>query len=135
MTAPALLLSRRALVGTAIALGALPSRLLARDATGLIAGTYVQEGGPGLVPLVASASGWVAGPPLDTIRNASFGVRASATGIRYLLDEQEKGRLGVYDRDLRLLADFSTLGADPCHAALSPDGSMLAVATPMAALA
>ena len=128
MTAPALLLSRRTLVGTAIALGALPSRLLARGTTSLIAGTYVQEGGPGLVPLVAEASGWVAGRPLDTIRNASFGVRSSATGIRYLLDEQEMGRLGVYDRDLRLLADFSTLGADPCHAALSPDGRLLAVA-------
>jgi 6-phosphogluconolactonase len=65
---------------------------------------------------------------LDTIRNASFGVRASANGIRYLLDEQEKGRLGVYDRGLRHLGDFSTLGSDPCHAALSPDGGMLAVA-------
>jgi 6-phosphogluconolactonase len=45
-----------------------------------------------------------------------------------LLDEQEKGRLGVYDRGFRRLGDFSTLGADPCHAALSPDGGMLAVA-------
>jgi 6-phosphogluconolactonase len=78
--------------------------------------------------LVAEPSGWVAGRPLDTIRNASFGVRASASGVRYLLDEQEKGRLGVYDRGLRRLGDFSTLGSDPCHAALSPDGGMLAVA-------
>lgn len=111
-----------------MALGALPSRLLAEKRGELIAGTYAQEGGPGLVPLMASPSGWVAGHPLDTIRNASFGVRASATGIRYLLDEQEKGRLGVYDRGFRLLGDFSTLGADPCHAALSPDGGLLAVA-------
>jgi 6-phosphogluconolactonase len=126
--APALLLSRRALVGTAIALGALPSRLLAQGPAELIAGTYAREGGPGLVPLTASPGGWVAGRPIDTIRNASFGVRAAANGVRYLLDEQEKGRLGVYDRDLRRLGDFSTLGADPCHAALSPDGGILAVA-------
>jgi 6-phosphogluconolactonase len=55
-------------------------------------------------------------------------VRTGANGVRYLLDEQQKGRVGVYDRGLRLLGDFSTLGADPCHAALSPDGGMLAVA-------
>ena len=128
MPASALLFSRRAVVGTAMALGALPSRLLARNTGELIAGTYAREGGPGLVPLVASPSGWVAGPPLDAIRNASFGVRASANGIRYLLDEQEKGLLGVYDRGLAHLGDFSTLGADPCHAALSPDGGLLAVA-------
>lgn len=128
MTSPALLFSRRALVGTAMALGALPSRLLAHNSVELIAGTYAREGGPGLVPLTAGPSGWVAGRPFDTIRNASFGVRASASGIRYLLDEQEKGRLGVYDRGLRRLGDFSTLGSDPCHAALSPDGRLLAVA-------
>jgi 6-phosphogluconolactonase len=126
--APALLFSRRALVGTAMAFGALPSRLLAQGPAELIAGTYAREGGPGLVPLTASRDGWVAGRPLSTIRNASFGVRAGGNGVRYLLDEQEKGRLGVYDRGLRPLADFSTLGADPCHAALSPDGGMLAVA-------
>jgi 6-phosphogluconolactonase len=126
--APALLLSRRALVGTAIALGALPSGLLAQGPAKLIAGTYAREGGPGLVPLTASRGGWVAGRPLDTIRNASFGVRAAASGVRYLLDEQEKGRVGVYDRGLKPLGDFSTLGSDPCHAALSPDGGMLAVA-------
>jgi 6-phosphogluconolactonase len=128
MTAPALLLSRRALVGTAMALGLLPSRLLAQKTGELIAGTYAQEGGPGLVPLTASPSGWVAGRPVDTIRNASFGVRARANGVRYLLDEQQKGRLGVYDRGLKRLGDYSTLGADPCHAALSPDGGLLAVA-------
>jgi 6-phosphogluconolactonase len=126
--APALVFSRRALVGTAMALAALPSRLLARNSVELIAGTYAREGGPGLVPLTAGTGGWVAGRPLDAIRNASFGVQASTNGIRYLLDEQEKGRLGVYDRDLKRLGDFSTLGADPCHAALSPDGGMLAVA-------
>lgn len=128
VTAPALLFSRRALVGTAMALGTLPSRLLAEKTGELIAGTYAQEGGPGLVPLVAGPGGWVAGRPLDMIRNASFGVRASANGVRYLLDEQEKGRVGVYDRGLQRLGDFSTRGADPCHAALSPDGGMLAVA-------
>jgi len=126
--APASLLSRRALVGTAMVLGTLPSGLLAQGPAELIAGTYAGEGGPGLVPLTASPNGWVAGRPLSTIRNASFGVRGRTNGIRYLLDEQEKGRVGVYGPGLRPVADFSTLGADPCHAALSPDGGMLAVA-------
>jgi len=128
MTIPALPLSRRALIGSAVALGACPSALLARAAGGLIAGTYVNEGGPGLVPLSRGAQGWTAGTPVATIRNASFGVRSAATGVRYLLDEQSQGMLGVYTGGLEKLAMTSTLGADPCHAALSADGRRLGVA-------
>ena len=128
MTHSAPSLSRRALLGSAVALGACPTALLARtNDTGLIAGTYRNEGGPGLVPLLPGAKGWTTGTPLPAIRNASFGVRG-ANGLRYLLDEQAEGRLGVYDASFRRIADASTLGADPCHAALSQDGRRLAVA-------
>lgn len=128
MTSSALPLTRRALIGSAVALGACPTSLLARAAGGgLIAGTYANEGGPGLVPLAQGPGGWRTGAPLAAIRNTSFGVR-SAAGIRYLLDEQAEGRLGVYDAGLRQIAEASSLGADPCHAALSPDGRRLAIA-------
>lgn len=128
MTNSASSLSRRALIGSAVALGTCPTTLLARSVEGgLIAGTYVNEGGPGLVPLVRGAEGWRMGTPLAAIRNASFGVRGR-TGLRYLLDEQSEGRLGVYDPSLQRIAAASTLGADPCHAALSQDGRRLAVA-------
>jgi 6-phosphogluconolactonase len=121
-------LTRRALVGSAAALSACPSALLARTPGGLIAGTYANEGGPGLVPLAQGPQGWRAGAPVSAIRNASFGVRSAATGMRYLLDEQSKGMLGVYTAGLQKVAGASTLGADPCHAALAADGRRLAVA-------
>ncbi|KTF68776.1 MULTISPECIES: lactonase family protein [unclassified Sphingomonas] len=126
MASPAL--SRRALVGSALALGALPTRLFAETGARLLAGTYTQEGGPGLVPLTAGARGWTAGPADAAIRNASFGVRSTVTGLRYLLDEQQQGGLGIYDAGHKRIGGGSTLGADPCHAALSPDGATLAVA-------
>lgn len=128
MTMFASSLSRRALVGATVAFGACPTGLLARTPAGLIAGTYASEGGPGLVPLAHGGAGWSAGRPVATIRNASFGVRSGATGIRYLLDEQREGMLGVYTNGLETLATASTRGADPCHAALSADGRLLAVA-------
>lgn len=127
MTISAFPLTRRALVGATVALGACPTTLLARTSGGLIAGTYVNEGGPGLVPLTHGAGGWQAGKPVATIRNASFGVR-STTGMRYLLDEQAQGSVGVYTSGLAKLGTASTQGADPCHAALSADGRHLAVA-------
>jgi len=128
MTNSASSLSRRALIGSAVALGTCPTALLAgAPAAGLIAGTYVNEGGPGLVPLMHGPKGWRTGAPVAAIRNASFGVHGS-TGLRYLLDEQTEGRLGVYDASLKRIAEASTLGADPCHAALSQDGRRLAVA-------
>lgn len=65
---------------------------------------------------------------MPAIANASFGVTMPGRGLRYLLDEQQQGRVGVYDRAFRRVADKSTLGADPCHAALDPRQSMLAVA-------
>ncbi len=120
-------LSRRSFVGLTLGLAATPAVALARAADWLIAGTYASRNGPGLVPMRAAADGWTAGAPIPAIRNASFGVRAS-NGVRYLLDEQTEGRLGIYDASLKPLGMFPTLGADPCHAALSPDGRTLAVA-------
>src|SRR5690242_2660970 len=117
MTISTFPLTRRALVGASVALGACPTALLARTAGGLIAGTYASEGGPGLVPLTHGAQGWELGTPVAAIRNASFGVRSATTGMRYLLDEQTQGSVGVYTAGLAKLGSASTLGADPCHAA------------------
>jgi 6-phosphogluconolactonase len=122
--------TRRACVGGLLALGALPMRTaLAAPAAapGLWVGTYVAEGGAGVVPLRKLGDAWQSGAAVPGIRNASFAV-SGARGLRYVLDEQQKGGLGVYDRGFRSLAASSTLGADPCHAALSPDGGMLAAA-------
>lgn len=120
--------SRRTIVAGGFALLALPSAATKSPRAGLIAGTYAQEGGAGLYPLTPANVGWTAGPPISAIRNASFGVQAARHGLRYLLEETEQGQLGVYDRDYRARAMRSTLGADPCHVALSPDQSAIAIA-------
>ena len=127
MPSSPIVLSRRTFVGATLGLAAAPTLALAKTQDRLIAGTYASRKGPGLVPMHAAAEGWAAGEPIPTIRNASFGVR-SASGVRYLLDEQTEGRLGIYDAALKPLGTFPTLGADPCHAALSPDRRTLAVA-------
>ncbi|MFK3888632.1 lactonase family protein [Sphingomonas sp. NPDC079357] len=121
-----LMMTRRACVGGLLALGALPARA-AVAAPALWVGTYVAEGGAGVVPLHKVGDAWGTGAAVAGIRNASFAV-SGARGLRYVLDEQQKGGLGVYDRGFRRVAVSSTLGADPCHAALSPDGGMLAAA-------
>ncbi|WP_267395441.1 MULTISPECIES: lactonase family protein [unclassified Sphingomonas] len=120
--------TRRSFVGGALALGALPTGAAAAPAPTLIGGTYANEGGPGLVSLKVGANGIVAGAAIARIGNASFEVKSARRGIHYLVDEQTQGGLGVYDGAFRQLAKRPTLGADPCHAALSPDGTMLAVA-------
>ncbi|MBB5709649.1 lactonase family protein [Sphingomonas xinjiangensis] len=130
MASSSLTLSRRALVGAAVTLGACPSRLMAQRAQNvqqIVAGTYAREGGPGLAQLEASPNGWVMRGAVSTIANASFGVR-NAAGMRYLVDEQAEGSLSIHGRDLRRISTVSTLGADPCHVALAANGRALAVA-------
>ncbi|MFN4097669.1 MAG: lactonase family protein [Sphingomonas sp.] len=120
--------SRRSFVAGTLALASSPAVALARDPDRLIVGTYASRGGPGLVPMTATPDDWTTQAPHAAIRNASFGVRSRDGRVRYLLDEQKEGALGIYDASLKPLGSFSTLGADPCHAALSPDGGTLAVA-------
>ncbi len=121
-----LMMTRRACVGGLLALGAMPVRA-AVAAPALWVGTYVAEGGAGVAPLRKVGDAWGSGAAVPGIRNASFAV-GGARGLRYVLDEQKQGGLGVYDRGFRRVAVSPTLGADPCHAALSPDGGMLAAA-------
>lgn len=120
--------SRRAVIGGALAIGLLPRTGIAAPTSRLFAGTYAQEGGAGLVSLAADQGGWTAGAADAAIRNASFGVVSRRHRLRYLLDEQQKGMMGVYDASLRQVAMSSTMGADPCHIALSHDGTLLAAA-------
>ena len=113
MASSPLSLSRRTLVAAAAAAAAFPTRLLAQQSRRVLAGTYVQEGGAGLVPLEPSNGAWTARRALPEIANASFGVRSAALGLRYLVDEQAQGGLGIYGRDFRRLARVSTLAPIP----------------------
>lgn len=120
--------TRRSFVGGVLAIGLLPRAGIAAHTTQLMAGTYANEGGVGLVSLKAANGGWTAGKADVAIRNASFGVVSQHHRLRYLLDEQQKGTMGVYDASLRRLALSYTLGADPCHIALYNDARLLAAA-------
>lgn len=97
--------------------------------TAAFVGTYAGKGGAGLVPLVhdAQAGGWTAGPPIPSIRNASFAVTSPSRGHRYLVDEAA-GSVDVYAADWRPLAQVRSGGEAPCHLALAPDECHLAVA-------
>lgn len=120
--------TRRAFIGGSLALAALPADGRARGSSRLLAGTYASEGGAGLVSLTGSAGRWTVGAAHGAIRNASFGIAGPRHGVRYLLDEQHDGALGIYDAALRRIGAAATLGADPCHVAISGDGGLLAVA-------
>ncbi|WP_165800959.1 MULTISPECIES: lactonase family protein [Bacteria] len=97
--------------------------------TRLVVGTYAARGGPGLIPITDDGGDWTVGEPFAAIRNASFGIASPRHGLHYLVDEQA-GTLGVYDarRDWTTIADVGTGGAAPCHLALSPDETLLAIA-------
>lgn len=96
--------------------------------TAAFVGTYAGKGGTGLVPLVHDGQGgWTAGPPIPSIRNASFAVASARHGHRYLVDEAA-GTVDVYAADWHPLAQVRSGGEAPCHLALSPDERHLAVA-------
>ncbi|WP_322964242.1 lactonase family protein [Sphingomonas fuzhouensis] len=90
----------------------------------LIAGTYANEGGKGLYPIV---DGRVE-PPVTGIVNASYGVGGGPNGTFYLLREQAEGRVTGYGPDWRARGGASTGGADPCHVAIDRASACLAVA-------
>lgn len=120
--------TRRTVVAGVLAIGSVPRLAYAADAPRLVAGTYANEHGPGLVSLKHEQDAWFAGASHPTIRNASFGVISRKHRLHYLLNEQAKGMLGIYDAALRRITECSTMGADPCHIALAPNGKLLATA-------
>jgi 6-phosphogluconolactonase len=111
-----------AATGLGVAGEPLFARVSARDR--LIAGTYANEGGKGLYPIV---DGHV-GRPVAGIINASYGVGGGPNGTVYLLREQAEGRVTGYAPDWTARGGASTGGADPCHVAIDHASACLAVA-------
>lgn len=93
-------------------------------------GTYREQGGLGLYPLVA-LDPLTAGEPTPAIGNASFGVWSARHRLAYFVDERDDGRVGAWRRDAEgwvPAGACSTGGAAPCFLSVSNDGSLLAVA-------
>jgi 6-phosphogluconolactonase len=99
----------------------------------LYASGYAREGSPGLLPLGFDAVGerWQEGAPFTGLRDASFGTWSPRFGLHYLVEEARDGTLAAVRRrggEWEVVARLPTGGADPCHLALDPRQSMLAVA-------
>jgi 6-phosphogluconolactonase len=93
-------------------------------------GTYTKNGGRGLVPVELATDGALTpGEPFAGAANASFAV--TGNGLVYAVDEAEEGALNVLRREggrWSRVARVPSGGSAPCHVALSPDGSRLAIA-------
>jgi len=111
-----------AAIGLGTAIGPVLAQVPGRDR--LIAGTYANEGGRGLYPIVDGR----VGPPVAGIVNASYGVGNGPGGAFYLLREQAEGRVTGYGPGWASRGGASTGGADPCHVALDRSSACLAVA-------
>lgn len=99
-----------------------------KSALTLAAGTY----GGGMSVLWRSESGdWVLGcGDAAAAANASFGVYSARHGLQYLVDENA-GTVGVHCRregHWERVTAISIEGAAPCHIALNPTETLLAVA-------
>ncbi|WP_294240024.1 lactonase family protein [uncultured Sphingomonas sp.] len=119
--------TRREVMAGAVAVGlgaATPALARTPGRDRLIAGTYANEGGKGLYPIV---DGRVA-TPVTGIVNASYGVGNGPGGAFYLLREQAEGRVTGYGPGWKVRGGASTGGADPCHVALDRSSACLAVA-------
>jgi 6-phosphogluconolactonase len=127
-------MGRRAMIAGTVALTATAgmARGSGRSEIQLVVGTYAREGGAGLYPVgYDPASGrWQVGVAVPGAVDASFGVRSRHPGRSYLLEEASAGQVGLWDatHGWRRIARFASMGADPCHAALSADETCLAIA-------
>ncbi|TPG54347.1 lactonase family protein [Sphingomonas glacialis] len=95
-------------------------------------GTYRGGGGAGVAALCRREDGsWQLGESYADAPNASFSVYGTRHGLHYIVDEAEAGRVGVHrhaDQRWSKLASVEVEGAAPCHIALDPTETLLAVA-------
>lgn len=98
----------------------------------LAVGTYAGGGGQGVHPLwPGDGEGWRVGNGYSDAPNASFSVHLARHALHYIVDEGAVGRVGVFRHTTDgwdKLASVETGGSAPCHVALNPAGTLLAVA-------
>lgn len=95
-------------------------------------GTYRGGGGAGVAKLHLTADGsWQLGDSYADAPNASFSVYGARHGLHYIVDEADRGRVGVHrdaDQHWSQCASVEVQGAAPCHIALNPTETLLATA-------
>ena len=132
-----LFLDRRAVIaGIGIQMAStipIPTMASASKAFTLFASGYRAEGGQGLLPLsyAPGRERWAAGTPVAAAPNISFAVHHPRHPLVYGTEEDANGSISV----LRIaagmwhrIARVPTDGASPCHVAIHPSGTALAVA-------
>lgn len=96
------------------------------------AGTYRGGGGRGLQAICRGADRtWSVGDAYPDAPNASFSVYSARYGLHYIVDEQDRGSVGVHrygPEGWAMLASIPTGGDAPCHVALDRTETLLAVA-------
>jgi 6-phosphogluconolactonase len=100
-------------------------------ATELIVGTYAKAGGKGLVRLAVRGDRLIVGEVASDIADMSFALWSARHQRFYGVEEQSKGSvvaLAMLGEELRVVSTAGTDGAAPCHPALDPEQSLLAVA-------
>jgi 6-phosphogluconolactonase len=93
-------------------------------------GTYEEQGGSGLYPLVGMDP-LVVAEPVEAITNASFAAWSPLHRLAYFVDERADGRVGAWRHDIGGWSPAGTCpsgGSMPCYVSASHDGSWLAIA-------
>lgn len=97
----------------------------------VFAGTYAGGGGRGIHAVCRNADGQLTlGGAHPHAANASFSVYAARHDLHYIVDEGA-GSVGAYryrDQRWEMIAAFAVEGEAPCHIALNPAETLLAVA-------
>jgi 6-phosphogluconolactonase len=94
-------------------------------------GSYRSRGGAGVYALHLDADRFVRGGVYSDAPDASWAVQSARTGLVYMVEEAEVGRIGVHrfnGSGWQRMARVATDGALPCYLALDPAERKLAVA-------
>lgn len=98
----------------------------------LAAGTYRGGGGRGLYALERDETGaWHVGAAYPGAPDSSFSVYSPRHRLHYIVQEDAAGRIGVHRHDGDDWQEVATVpsgGSAPCHIALDPSETLLAVA-------
>jgi 6-phosphogluconolactonase len=94
-------------------------------------GSYRSRGGEGLYALHLDPDRFSRGGVYGDAQDASWAVQSASTGLVYMVEEAEVGRIGVHrfnGSGWHRIACVATDGALPCYLALDPAERKLAVA-------
>ncbi len=93
-------------------------------------GTYATDADAGMYPIGSyiSSDDFHVWPPRAGVVNASWGAVGGPKFYNYVVDEQDDGRICVYDNQWQKLGDVSSGGKSPAYLSIDASGKWLAAA-------